>query len=370
MNRLWKLAGSSSAGENEFSLLMILQVARCVRMQLYRITLSHLYRKLLVTRFHSTVSVLRPTSLTSLWLKKKEKKSNRVFGSRTQSECLAGRSVTACGRHCRCFFLAACQTTVCLAARPLLRCCCAYLAGEKGERGGGNWPELVTKSKSVQISWENVAAVPSSRFSRAPRCNPAALAVRETGDKCCCVFAREFIYCTCVYFASFRHRFCRSLNTNSHAAAGNGTGNASESDLGDCLSLSPTSPHTLLPVLNNNTWAHSCTVLAWKEKVKCCLNTSGQITLWYDLTEELSDQKIHWRDHQPDQTCVPVGFVPFVQSKLIKRSFLCSWSNNALYVLYIRTCQYHPLPSSAYGHGGGGRSSSDFGHKHLEHLSH
>lgn len=73
MNRLWKLVGSSSAGENEFSLLMILQVARCVRMQLYRITLSHLYRKLLVTRFHSTVSVLRPTALTSLWLKKKRR---------------------------------------------------------------------------------------------------------------------------------------------------------------------------------------------------------------------------------------------------------------------------------------------------------
>ena len=81
----------------------------------------------------------------------------------------------------------------------------------------------------------------------------------ETGDKCCCVFTREFIYCACVYFASFPHWFCRSLNTHSDTAAGNVTGNASESDLRDCLSLFASKPtHTSTCF----TWAHSCTVSA------------------------------------------------------------------------------------------------------------
>ena len=160
---------------------MILQVARLVRMQLYRITLSHLYRKLLVTHFHSTVSVLRPAARTSLWLNKQKKRRRRIA-----TEYLAhvhNRRVWQGDRSRRAaastdaFFLAACQTTVCLPARPLLHCCCAYLARRKEKGGGGNWPELVTKSESLQISWENVAAVLSSRFSRAPRCNLAATAI-------------------------------------------------------------------------------------------------------------------------------------------------------------------------------------------------
>lgn len=241
---------------------MILQVARLVRMQLYRITLSHLYRKLLVTHFHSTVSVLRPAARTSLWLnkqkKKKKKNSDRVFGSCTQSEGLAGRSVTACGRQYRCFFscclsddrLSPCQTSA-----PLLLC----LSGEeKGE--GGRW-ELAWTCDKVRV--RSAGKMWPLCFHRASaehldviwQLRPSG----ETGDKCCCVFTREFIYCACVYFASFPHWFCRSLNTHSDTAAGNVTGNASESDLRDCLSLFASKPtHTSTCF----TWAHSCTVSA------------------------------------------------------------------------------------------------------------
>lgn len=147
MNRLWKLVRSSSAGENEFSLLMILQVARCVRMQLYRITLSHLYRKLLVTRFHSTVSVLRPTALTSLWLKKKEEQQESIWLTYTIG--VFGRAVRHGVRPPLPMLFSCClsddRLSRCQTSAPLLLC----LSGG-GVRREGRW-ELAWTCDKVKV---------------------------------------------------------------------------------------------------------------------------------------------------------------------------------------------------------------------------
>lgn len=68
-------------------------------------------------------------------------------------------------------------STCCLSGVPLIprqiSTPLLWVSGEETEEeGAGNWPELITKSKLVQISWENVAA----RHHQALKCLSAAIA--------------------------------------------------------------------------------------------------------------------------------------------------------------------------------------------------